>query len=455
MSGSLDSPRIVDEIPYPTNDSHYGSWPILLIQAFAIVSIAFAGRMFLFSRPTTKRPDTLLSRKDNLQFHIQRAHIKKNVILDSYEFLEGSAGIIEPNIEMEFKVQHDGLKSSYYEFYVCSGSGHHYQLDNCLKVTEDKSYIFKLECNPVDDEYQIIAVGYSENGVKRTTATTSARCMKLRRDINTVSQSELTQVLDSFYVIWTTPESVGRSLYGRGYHDILYFLRSYRDALSSAVKSTLPSPVTNYAVDDNLLSKLSQLTSEFEDSLRSVDEVATLPYLNFADLLKAEGILDLAEGIPDSGAASSRRLSSADKNSKILFGSKLFGSLPAPVEIPLLTLNRTQVLQSVNASTQLYSLVPKRPTNYGSIVDGRWASYDISALIAEHSVESATGDDASNITHAGIRGAWNPNTSPNITRYPSIVKPADLQGTWASTLMDKACYDQVQYNISHKFSRQY
>ena len=230
---------------------------------------------------------------DPLEYFNSKAYL-------SYKFLSDYEGIIEPNARTQLMPSDSSVYKSYQSihFTVCqikSGSVSESCENGYYDIDNEKSSHFNVACDPFD-EYEVEISGSSDGTTEEVLQTFTAVCMYVRREIRSLSESDLKSTLDAMATLWFTSEEIGQELYGNKFHNISYFTRahyfgaSHRNAdhihegQGGRFKLIFTMRVRRLMALKLHLGFLSQhlkLTNKFELAMQSVDNSVSLPYWDF------------------------------------------------------------------------------------------------------------------------------------------------------------------------------
>lgn len=142
-----------------------------------------------------------------------------------YSFLNDYDAIVEPYAPMYLYVSDiSSLQSSYSKlsFTVCPedtsvsyGSGCQ---SGIYSLKADKSSLFTTGCAP-PHVFSVNIYADSDEPLHSFRAV----CMYVRREIRSLSDQDLNATMDAMAVMWNTPQTVGKMLYGNDFNNITYF----------------------------------------------------------------------------------------------------------------------------------------------------------------------------------------------------------------------------------------
>lgn len=151
-----------------------------------------------------------------------------------YAFLSGYVGIIEPYAENDLYLEgynDDGDEDYYYTYKVCTlgegkktacESGKLYSYGEKTKHTS----VVK-ECTPFET-LTVTIYKLSKTGNKKKGKTTgSLLCMYVRREMRSLSSTDLSAAMDAIYNLYSTSEEDGQAEYGMKWHNSTYFTKAH------------------------------------------------------------------------------------------------------------------------------------------------------------------------------------------------------------------------------------
>ena len=297
-----------------------------------------------------------------------------------YKFLDDYDAIIEPYTNTNFMLLEnadtDEEASSTYRYSVCEKDNS----DVCYKgeyasQNADKSTTVNVACSPYD-EFDISISQVSSEGEVLRKATGSAVCMYVRREIRGLSDDDLDKTMDAMYTLWSVDEEEGQELYGENYHPASYFAAAHDFNAAQQDADHIHEGL-------GFLPQHIKLTNMFEVAVQAVDPSVALPYWDFT--------IDVSE----------------DKTiyESVIFSSRTFGSISKP---------KDEYWGFTYANDKLEDT---------KIQDGRWK--DLKAELNTRYPGLSNG-------FGYMRGPWNMNPSPYITRFsaysPTLPSCSDYYG---------------------------
>jgi len=347
--------------------------------AFLAVLLGFS---FLLSEKLLTEPDLmqadLSERKSDsgLYFSFQRNGYDPISYMDSsggsdlYKYLSLSKymGVIEPNVENNLYVGNLNPSSSTYTFKytVCpydpdTGKPDTQRCETGRSSNTDPKTI-TVKCDPYDAYEVKINQYYDEEGtniVSNTDEITGAAvCMRVRRDIKSLTTDDLAATMDAMYQMWDLTEEEGQKLYGDDFHSIDYFVNAH-------MYHTAQKDADHMNEGIGFISQHVKLTELFEKSMQAVDETVNLPYWDYT---------------AETGSLTDSYMFTADT----------FGTIKTPMD---------ETRGWVYGDDSVVD---------GQIQDGRWEK--VKATVA-------TTGDAMTDPFGMLRGSWSMNPSPYVSRY--------------------------------------
>ena len=193
-----------------------------------------------------------------------------------YKFLEKYVSIIEPYVDMELKM-YDMYKSSMntFQFEVCpkskqsgttieskcqSGS----RFYNATTSKPSSSHI-NFGCSPFDAfSITVKEVSYVDGSTVLSTFNGDLLCSYIRRELRSLTSTDLSTLVQTMYKVWTTTETEGVALYGNNFHNITYLLRFHH--FNAADRKT--DHIHN---GNGILMQHTKFENIFEKSLQAIE----------------------------------------------------------------------------------------------------------------------------------------------------------------------------------------
>lgn len=195
-----------------------------------------------------------------------------------YAFLAPHAAIIEPGQAMELSVwgyEASSLTSTY-KFTLCSTK----DSDDCylgenLLVPADGQAIKRvtIECRPYET-YSISVEEVDADDDVVATASGTAVCMYVRREMRALTSDDLSKTMDAMFTLWDVDEDTGQGLYGEQYHSASYFAAAHDFNAAQQDADHIHEGL-------GFLPQHIKLTNMFEEAMQAVDPSITLPYWDF------------------------------------------------------------------------------------------------------------------------------------------------------------------------------
>jgi len=273
-----------------------------------------------------------------------------------YKFLQKYNAIIEPSVDMI--IYAPSLTESTFTLTLCPYDSSTKVMDeDCdvqtLSITSRAS--FSKSCAPYD-EFYITIEGLSGNSVT-TQITGVAICLYVRRDMTTLTEKDLSTTMDAMYTLWSVEEEEGQKLYGANFHSIDYFAEAHMFNAAQRDADHIHEGL-------GFLPQHIKITNLYELALQAVNPTVSLPYWDYT-------------------------YETGDFSESIMFSEKTFGSLNFP-------------------STNNYWSYSHDSLIDAAIQDGRWAMIQTK--------ENSKYPDLIN-GYGYMRGPWNTNPSPYISRF--------------------------------------
>jgi len=190
----------------------------------------------------------------------------------SYNILNDYIAVVEPFSDMSLYIVSASDDDVYYSFSITNvdgtvSSGLYYPSNS------DHSTTAKSLCSTYDS-LSVSVTQYSMTGTELATSTGSALCMYVRREIRSLSSTELSEFMDAMQVLWSTNDTIGQSVYGTNYMsastmlNLHFYQSSWRDS--------------DHAHEGlGFISHHVTMTNLIEKSLQSVNPSVTMPYWDF------------------------------------------------------------------------------------------------------------------------------------------------------------------------------
>ena len=304
-------------------------------------------------------------------FDVGKSDIVKYTSLTNYD------AIIEPYADMELRALGTVRSDEFLKFKVCAKG----DSNSCYEGTytagdESKQTSINIDCSAGSDEFTISIAEVDTSGTITKEITGTALCMYVRREIRDLSEDDLNSVMDAMYTLWSTDEDTGQALYGESYHSASYFSAAHDFNAAQQDADHIHEGL-------GFLPQHMKLTNMFEEAMQAVDPAVALPYWDFT--------IDVAEN--------------KTIFESFIFTEDTFGSITKP------------------SSSYWGFQYAEDSLDNTKILDGRW--------------KDTKAEDNSRFPELGngfgyMRGPWNMNPSPYVTRFssysPSLPSCSDYYG---------------------------
>ena len=195
-----------------------------------------------------------------------------------YAFLAPYAAIIEPGQAMELSVwgYEDSSLTSTYKYTLCStkDSEDCYLGEHLLAPADGKAVKrVTIDCKPFET-YSLSVEEVDADGSVMATASGTAVCMYVRREMRALTSSDLSKTMDAMFTLWDVDEDAGQSLYGEQYHSASYFAAAHDFNAAQQDSDHIHEGL-------GFLPQHIKLTNMFEEAMQAVDPSITLPYWDF------------------------------------------------------------------------------------------------------------------------------------------------------------------------------
>jgi hypothetical protein len=229
-----------------------------------------------------------------------------------------------------------------------------------------------VACNP-HDELTLTVTELLADGSKLPYAPVKLVCLYVRREIRDLTEDDLAATLDAMHALWAEDDTTGRQKYGGAFRSASYL---------TALHQVNAGGQDGDHVDEGngFLAQHIKFSAMFDESLRSVNPAATLPYWDYT--------IDAASGRPIYESP--------------VMSAAVFGSMTQPKHV---NWGFTYANDKIERA---------------AIPDGRWAQ-----LRAEPSPVAASSPDGAD---SFVRAPWNLNPSPYVSRFTSKLSQTALPG---------------------------
>ena len=334
------------------------------------------------SSSTTKTTTTDI---DFSLFRVGYDAVELNQEILNYKFLKGYDAVIEPYATMQIQVtDYSSLNDVYYKFKLCADDSGICNEGSLSLVAGVTSTPVMVKCSPYDTySIKVAEIDVATGSITRTT-TGKAMAMYIRREMRSLTETDLSTFMDALEVMYSVDTTTGQELYGDDYRSSSYLLSFHH--FNSAWQES-----DHIHEGNGFLMQHVKMTNMVDDSLKAIDPSIALPYWDFT--------IDQANG--------------KSSITSDVMTSTTFGSMKAPTSI-----------------SWGYTYENDKIVN-GAISDGRFK-----ALKAEMNTlysDLKTG-------YGYMRAPWNMNPSPYISRFAM-----DFQiGTYLPSCQQH--YDMLEYD---------
>lgn len=279
----------------------------------------------------------------------------------TYKMLEDKVAVIEPYQRMKLFVE-DEVEGAKYVITACKydEDGDAVSSEDCVEgsSSEGASNVhFTLECSAFDLYYlEVKEVGSGDNPTKRYSSG-FAPCMYIRRNIASLSDGDLTDTMDAMYEIWGNSESDGQEKYGLAFHSIGYFAEAHMFNAAQRDADHIHEGL-------GFLPQHMKITNMFESAMQAVNPAVSLPYWDYTN---------------ESGYL----------GESFIFTEDTFGSLNAPSIPDKWTYTNDSLEDAAISNGRWKKTKAEVNTQFSDLVNG----------------------------YGYLRGPWNTNPSPYISRF--------------------------------------
>ena len=283
--------------------------------------------------------------------------------ITSYKFLAGYETVIEPYVDMSLTVAGASSDIGKYKYEVCSADNTCYS--GSYDVSSGKTVAVNVPCAAYD-KLTVTVTTYDTDGNEiEETHTGYAMCMYVRRELRDLTEADLSATMDAMYALWEYEEADGQKKYGENFHSASYFNIAHDFCAGQRDADHIHQGL-------GFVPQHIKLTNMFEASMQAVNPAVTMPYWDFT--------MDVAEG--------------KTIYESVMFTEKTFGSMTLPKDIS-------------RGFQYKYDDMTKT-----AIQDGRWAF-----------LKSEVYEDIDSNAFGYLRGPWNMNPSPYISRFATNNAP--------------------------------
>lgn len=290
-----------------------------------------------------------------------------------YKFMENYDAVIEPYANSSVVYNGETDSSLYFKYAVTKGKEQSYsgKFFGTGASARDENF-FSVTCNPYDAVEVKIKIYKAKSYY--SSVNLKAVCMYVRREIRELTESDLAAAVNAMYVMWTLTSKGGKVTYGKNFNSALYFaeLHDFNAAWRDG---------DHIHEGLGFLPQHNKMSNLFELAMQAVDPSVTLFYWDFTK---------------ESGSLSDSPM----------FQESTFGELNMPTDEKWGWTYRNDSI------------------NDGWIKNGLFKRTRAQANEVFTELESGYGY---------MRGPWNTNPSPYITRYSqasSALPSCNAYYTW-------------------------
>ena len=287
----------------------------------------------------------------------------------TYAMLADYVAVIEPNAPMDLVIFDSSSDSGYdevnsYIYQVCpKGST---STDDCQYGSIGKNKVStSFSCSPLTDAYEIEVLKMDAFGEEMSDFELkgNALCVYVRREMRDLSDEDLSKTMDAMYTMWTLAQEDGISQYGQWFKNSTYFASAHDFNAAWQDADHIHEGL-------GFLPQHMKITNLFELAMQSVDNSVTLPYWDFT--------IDYAQNLTIFESP--------------IFTEETFGTLKSPAD-------------------HYWGWTYKNDKIEDALIqDGRWKATQADLNYQYPELQNGFGY---------IRGPWNMNPSPYITRFTS------------------------------------
>lgn len=290
---------------------------------------------------------------------------RSDVTAVGYKILDPYDSLIEPHVNSSL-VYLGTDSDKYFEFDIVDSTKGETLYSGTLSSGKSRVDVnaFKIECNPYD-EVDIYITTYDSIGKQTNDSTVVLKsiCLYVRREIRDLSEDDLLDTISAMYEIWSVPEQKGRDTYGDNFHSSSWF---------AAMHDFNAAWRDGDHIHEGLgfLPQHMKMTNTFELAIQSVNPAVCLFYWDFT--------IDNAEGLALTDSP--------------MFQTKTFGKLSEPADSYWGWTYRNDSIMSAAIKT------------------GKWQNTKAESNPIHSDIQNGFGY---------MRGPWNMNPSPSLTRFYS------------------------------------
>jgi len=284
----------------------------------------------------------------------------------TYAIFANYSSVVEPYADMDIHIMNDPDSETTHNFRytACPMDGDTSLCQHGAKSSYEPelSATVHFDCAPFD-VWQVTVSQFDSDWAKISDQTGYVLCMYVRREIRALNSEDLDKTMTAMHTLWTTSTEDGQELYGESYYSSSYF--------SSAHDFNAAWQDADHIHEGlGFIPQHIKITNIFETSMQSVDPSISLPYWDFT--------IDNAENITIFES--------------YMFTNNTFGTLEPPKD-------------------HYWGWTYKNDFIEDAVVkDGRWANIAADLNVDYPALQNGFGY---------IRGPWNMNPSPYVTRFAS------------------------------------
>lgn len=283
----------------------------------------------------------------------------------TYSVLASHVAVIEPYADMYLSLFSFDYSDRYdYKYTICPMQSNNPK-DCALGWIFQGEYDapVNIECSPYDI-YSISVTEYNADGrYPRNQFSGTAICLYVRREIRSLTESDLNATMDAMFTMWDISEHEGSKKYGSNFHAASYFVEAHEFNSAQQDSDHMHEGI-------GFLPQHIKLTNIFDLSLRSINPAVTVPYWDYT--------ID--------------RYSSSNIAESFVFQPETFGTLTQP-------------------ASQFWGWTWRNDSiESGKIPDGRWKDIKVDKNTKYKDLKNSFGT---------VRGTWSTNPSEYVSRFAS------------------------------------
>ena len=152
-----------------------------------------------------------------------------------------------------------------------------------MSFDETVAISVNIKCQAFDKYTISIKEFSSENDEELRDSIGTAMCIYVRREIRSLTETDLDNMLDAMYTLWSVDEKEGQELYGVDYHSASYFLNIHH--FNAAWQDA-----DHIHEGNGFMAQHIKMTNIFEASMQSINPAVAIPYWDFT-IESAMGLL--------------------------------------------------------------------------------------------------------------------------------------------------------------------